>query len=751
LPTRRHERRIRALDGRRYRFWGTVVSALAWTGFVAAHLAGAPHATAVLAAVDALTWGFALGVLLPTDDGVEFSVVSVATSASLLVLGGVFLVELRLTGAFFWSFVCIGALSLFVQLLAPFLRNVSLRRRTAPPQPVPSLIDSRPVSPKPVPAMVDGSVVWELAEFRIPIPELFGKPPAPIPELRGPEPVSVPSLEVSRPKVWRAIGWSIPLTLIGLALAIGAASGDRHLAPGLWGLPGSISPTWYVGLALIVAGIGTARRNAGLEMGVAVTALVLVLTGTAAVVYDVPRLAWAQKHLGIVGYILHYGQVHPDIDIYQAWPGLFSATAWLTRSGSIGDPLTVARIWPPLVDLAELIAVRCFAGRLLGNNYRAWAAAGVFMLAAAFNEDYFSPQAIALFLALSLYAVVVPIAQVGTPGTVRYTLPAWRIGVVVVLSLGLAVTHQITPYFVVAALFVLVVFGLLRPVWIPLVPLIPAAAWAAINYQTWKGYFSFSKILDLGSNVSTPGAAIVGEHPDVVQRVSTDALAAGPFVVGVLAVLFLVRNRRRPEIALAFCAASAGSLVLFTSYGQEGIYRTTIFALPWLAVLALGGGSRTLFRRSITLVPLFALLATTFLLANFALDGKNVVSPAELQAERHFELNASPGSRLVYVGAQDDPYDATFRYTVVQAGQESLDGKDKIGPVVTSLAQMGRNYPHFYVATTQAGVYAGELYGFYTPQYYDSFVAAMRASPDFKTVSNQGGTQVFEFKSTNRP
>ena len=335
------------------------------------------------------------------------------------------------------------------------------------------------------------------------------------------------------------------------------------------------------------------------------------------------------------------------------------------------------------------------------------------------------------------------------PRPVKFRLPAWRIALVVLLSVALAVTHQITPYFVVASLAVLVVFGLLRPVWLPLVPLIPAAAWALINYQAWKQYFSFSDIFNLGANVATPGANISGERPDVVLHLSTLALAAGPFVVGALAVLFLLRNRGRLEFALAACAASAGSLVLITDYGQEGLYRTTLFALPWLCVLALGNGPKAVLRRSYTLVPLIVLLSTTFLFANFALDGMNVVRPSQLQAERNFELSAPLGSMMMYVGANDNPVDATYRYNYVLTSEESPKGK--VDSVVTGLIRTGQGYPRFYVATSQAGVYAGELYDLYTPRYYAAINAALQASPRFKSVFDQGGTRVFELRSPTRP
>jgi len=237
---------------------------------------------------------------------------------------------------------------------------------------------------------------------------------------------------------------------------------------------------------------------------------------------------------------------------------------------------------------------------------------------------------------------------------------------VALLSVALAVTHQITPYFVVASLVVLVLFGLLRPVWIPLVPLIPAAAWALINYQVWKGYFSFSEIFNLGANTATPGSSVVGEHPDSVLKLSTLALAAGPLVVGVLALVYLLRCHRRLEMALAVCAASAGSLVLVTDYGQEGLYRTTLFALPWLCVLAFGNGPRAIMRRGYSVVPLFVFLAATFLFANFALDGMNVVRPSQIQAERKFELTAPAGSMLVSLGV-NPPVNVTYRYPQIQS------------------------------------------------------------------------------------
>jgi len=43
---------------------------------------------AVFAAIDALTWGFALAAIVPTENGLEFSMIAVASSFAVLILAG---------------------------------------------------------------------------------------------------------------------------------------------------------------------------------------------------------------------------------------------------------------------------------------------------------------------------------------------------------------------------------------------------------------------------------------------------------------------------------------------------------------------------------------------------------------------------------------------------------------------------------------------------------------------------------------
>jgi hypothetical protein len=147
-------RRIDTLNARDYRVWAVVFAALAWTGFLVAHFCGAPLATSLFAVAAALTWGQALVMPFSTEDGLEFFVVSVATSSALLILVGMLLVELRFTGEFFGIFVGIGAVSLFGQVLCLSLQAAALRPKLVPPQPVPSIIERGMVLPQPVPSII---------------------------------------------------------------------------------------------------------------------------------------------------------------------------------------------------------------------------------------------------------------------------------------------------------------------------------------------------------------------------------------------------------------------------------------------------------------------------------------------------------------------------------------------------------------------------------------------------------------------
>ena len=84
------------------------------------------------------------------------------------------------------------------------------------------------------------------------------------------------------------------------------------------------------------------------RMALHATALVVMLYGTAPLVYQEGRYGWLYKTIGVVQYINAHGQLNPQIDIYQNWPGFFALSAWFDKVAGVGSPLAYAK-WAQLV------------------------------------------------------------------------------------------------------------------------------------------------------------------------------------------------------------------------------------------------------------------------------------------------------------------------------------------------------------------------------------------------------------------
>ena len=128
-------------------------------------------------------------------------------------------------------------------------------------------------------------------------------------------------------------------------------------ALGPFGLLTELPIVFYTGLALLVisAGIELARRTPSpWRMGLHVVALVVMLYGTAPLVYSEGRYSWLYKTVGVVQYVNAHGQLDRHIDIYQNWPGFFALAAWFGKVAGVTNPLAYAK-WAQLAfELAAL-------------------------------------------------------------------------------------------------------------------------------------------------------------------------------------------------------------------------------------------------------------------------------------------------------------------------------------------------------------------------------------------------------------
>lgn len=520
--------------------------------------------------------------------------------------------------------------------------------------------------------------------------------------------------------------------LFGLALCVveAVASGTPPMESGLLG---TVGPMWFLGYGLIAASfcVAVLRRS---SPAIPVVAAGTVVILTQAIVYGAPTVMAAARHIGLTRFIVDNGGVTAADDIYQAWPGLFAGTAWVSAASGYPDLLSYATVWPVVVSAALVLGVRVLAGRVLPTD-RAWIAAGVFAVAGAVNSMYFAPQVAGLLLAIAVLSLVLNPPQAQTPRE-----RVGRISAVVVLSLVIVVTHQITPYMLGFALIALVLFRLVAPWWLPLLVLVPAVAWAVFNYQALSRYIDLSAIGSLFGNIAPP------DHPDPVAgmpevtRMAFLVPAAALVVLGVIALIGVARSRDRWAFGLAAAMVSPLGLALGTNYGQEGVFRVVLFATPWLAILVARTSTFSSLAARVALSVGFAVMMAVNVYGQTALDWARIVRTDDVRAVESFERSAPDGSLLLSVGTKNaTPTRITERYgDVGYTSRDRVGGfPDAIGPAydpdldVKAFTQAFSRQSatvHYALVSDSIGAY-DDRYGLQRFDDYERLKAAMASSP----------------------
>lgn len=556
------------------------------------------------------------------------------------------------------------------------------------------------------------------------------------------------------------LGGEAALVGVGVALVISSALAIHPLNPGWGGLLGAVSPAWYVGLILITSSIFIGQRLGGLFAGLPVVMLQLMLTITPAIAYVDPRYSWTTKHVGVTSYVLVHGTLNPSIDIYQAWPGLFSGVAWLCKTSGLTTPMSVAHWWPPVIDLATLIVVFQLAKVVLRSPAKAWMAATAFVLSYTIADaDYYSPQSSGFLLTIATFAVVFT-PQDEEPGL---SSAGWML--ILTMSIADAITHQLSPYMATIGLVVLVLFGRTRTRWAPIVTFVPAMSWALIYFSYVKQHVSLSAFLNIFSNALTPGVVGGGPPPGALANLVRLFEGGSALMIGGLALVAIVRHRDALSACLALCAASGALLIVANSYGNEADFRIVLFALPWLSVLV-GRLEYVPGWRSSFFWPLTAfVLLGSYLIADMGLDFVNAVRPGDVAAISRFELTAPKGSYVVIIGTPPSPPGSTTsRYNqvneLVSSNVLGSNVSHPLGPTASYRQFMSHlsgliqslpspvigSSPRIYVLADQQSAAYLAAYNYSTIRQYWAFVSEFKTSPSWKLVMQTTSAQLYELR-----
>jgi hypothetical protein len=586
--------------------------------------------------------------------------------------------------------------------------------------------------------------------------------------------------------------YPIPIlaTVVGTGLWLISALSLHDPNPGVGGFLTKISPAWYVGNVLIVLGFVLGRGHDRLA-GPAVMSLVISTTLTPALVYAAPNEPSAAKHVHLVQIILTHHHLDPSAGIYQAYSAFFAGIAWLCRIVAVHDPFGLATYWPVLAGMICVIELRLLMGQMVESTARRWIAVTLVMLVNTVGQTYFSPQSFSFVMAIGIIAILQP--RPGERPLGKHSTTA----ILILVSVVLAVTHELTPYILAATLGVLAIFRLAR-VWEPFVMGVPAICWAAIQHSVVAGNFSFSQMFNFGNLHPPIVLATPGLKRMPIVGLSSDALLVGLLILIGLAARGSLSNVRRGSTWAYGMAALTGLLiVMINPYGNEGIFRASLFAIPWLAVLAVRpklptgalqkhSGSRVgravarargldaLVRgrarlgrwrgvlQAGALTTLLITLFATFCLSADGMDGSLVVRQSEVSAVQFFVRTAPAHSALLQMSIGDSP-----------ATQPQFDSKLAIlnwsnvaplalvsirHPVQADVAYLEAEYQtwarysgvhiasHMYLFWTEGlALYQAE-YGLQSRATADQWLAVLKKSNRVSLVFHQGVTYLFRFK-----
>jgi len=457
---------------------------------------------------------------------------------------------------------------------------------------------------------------------------------------------------------WRILPWIV--LFAGLALFIYGERTIPDVAPSQWGLLAVASPAYGASILLAATAFLIGVRHGSVAVAAAATLLMIVTQRLPrAIATDLPMYAWTYKHLGVADYIQHSHTLARDVDIYNGWPGLFALTAWFSDLTGVSE-VSIAHWFTPIFHVL-------FAAVVYGAA-RAWRLEPLTAITATFlvvtlnwvEQDYYSPQATVIFLAVATFAAV-GLSRDRPAGTM----------LIVLLFTAATITHQLTPYWILAAIAILVISRKMKPWWIvfPLAAIL--LAYLIYNWDQASHYqlFSANPVKNAESNIPIPGS--LGQR---VTSAGVRVLSASMWL-GTAFVLLYRWVKHRDSWTVGVLALSPMLILGGQSYGGEAIFRVFLysllgcsFVLAPLVVSALQGGRMRALSGCTALLAMTALSAQGYTGSWYA----NVMPKQQYETSRLVLAQAELPSYLTSV-APVWPERSSWRYVDFARFQHDFD------------------------------------------------------------------------------
>ncbi len=536
------------------------------------------------------------------------------------------------------------------------------------------------------------------------------------------------------------------------------------------GLVSVLPVTAFVALAALALSFGLALLRVpgtGARLLTAYPlALTLMLYLTPPLVYDTARYSWAWKHAGIVDYIDRTGGVDPFIDVltvYHSWPGFFAFNAMLTDLAGLDSAMSYAAWAEVFFNLLTVAAVVALLRGLTDDPRTVAVAAWIFVLGNWVGQGYWSPQAISY----AWYLLVVALLVHWFPGrpaagvTHAVTTPARRaglMGVVLLLLFCIVSTHQLTPVVTLLTVTVLVLTQRTNATTLPLLVTVLMGGWLLYVAAPFT------------ETTLTEALAAIGAVDENVEGtlIQYDAISTGQLLVSMMSraqtvavvllagagVIARLRRGHRGYTAF-FLAAVPFTIVMFSPYGHEILFRAYLFALPGLAFFAAAllwpPRSVVTPHRMRVLLGVSLALMVGLLFSLFGNDRQYHFTEREVAAAEYVYDVAPPGTLLVEGSrnypAQFENYD---RFTYVPIAREAEEDRLEMvqHPVRVLRRWMGdSSYAASYLVITRSQKAETEALGEMPGGGLQSIEEALLKSRAFRAVLHNEDASVFVLRT----
>jgi hypothetical protein len=586
--------------------------------------------------------------------------------------------------------------------------------------------------------------------------------------------------------------WDILLPVALVFWALGVRDTDTSQL-GQYGLPAVLPLVFYAGLAVLVVSIGWAlaqERLSPVRLTLNLSALLMMLYGTAPLLYGAARYSWTYKYIGVVQYINLHGHLNTSVDIYQNFPGFFAFAAWFDKVVGVQSPLAYAK-WAQLVFEALTLLMLHFVFRALPLTDRErWFALFLYAASIWIAQDYFSAQALGVVLSVGIFALTLtflrrdaqakwvlrlrkrlqPIGRLVrrsarttdevAPLVTHATSPAQEGAVLTAIGIiyfVLVFEHELSPYVVLIQLGALALIGEVRRRWIALLFAAVVFGYLVPHFDFVNSHFGILKSIGNFFGNAAPPSASIGHVPQGthVSEEASRLLSVGMWGLSGIGALRRWRSGR-PTLALVLLAYSPVFVFFAGGYGTEGILRVYLFSLPWTVCLAASAVRPRAMKSSrfgaLAAPAVLAVVIALFLPSYFGDDAVNVMPQSDVQGVLGFYQSARPGT--IFSVADNAPLQLSGRYNLF--GSVLLYGPGGVitGPQLdvsnaaafTRLIKqqtLDRNQPAYVLITKSMEKY-GSLYGFLSAADVRNLRHTLSRAPGWFEAYNAHGVTAFE-------